>query len=154
MKDIAASRLDDGPGSKLQAALMRDLGLRADASHRSLFQEADLLGSFDHNLMQHSTALGRSIGREREEAQRLVQMRMMSRRIVFAVLGGLIIIVPMFILEIGHTSLKALSVIMISILIFALGVAVCSHAEPEALLAATAAYAAVLVALIGNSAEN
>lgn len=87
MKNIAASQLDDRPGSGLQAALLRDLGLRADASHLSLFREAKLLGSFDHNLMQHITAIGRSFGKEREEAESLTRMRMMSRRVRFAVFG-------------------------------------------------------------------
>ncbi|KAI2462982.1 hypothetical protein F4781DRAFT_152763 [Annulohypoxylon bovei var. microspora] len=158
VKDIAASRLDDGPGSSLQAALIRDHGLEADPTHRSLFQDSDILGSFDPNLMQHSTAIGRSLGREREETimniERLTRLHMTLKRLVFAVVGGLIIIVPMFILVVGHTTAKTLAVITTSILIFAIGVAVFSETEPENLLAATAAYAAVLVALMGGGNQG
>lgn len=158
MKDIAASRLDDGPGSRLQGALIWDHGLGAAPSHRSLFQDSDILGSFDPNLMQHSTATGRSLGREREEAmvnsERLVRLRMTLKRLTFTILGGLIIIVPMFILTVEHTTAKVLAVITTSILLFAIGVAVFSEAEPENLIAATAAYAAVLVALMGGGGKD
>ncbi|RYO80484.1 hypothetical protein DL766_007369 [Monosporascus sp. MC13-8B] len=156
--DIAASRLDDGPGSRLQAALIWDHGLRAVPSHQSLFQDSDILGSFDPNLMQHSTAIGRSLGREREEAilndERLARLRTTLKRLMLAIIGGLIIVVPMFILVEGDTTVKTLVVITTSILLFAIGVAVLSQAAPESLLAATAAYAAVLVTLIGDGSKG
>ncbi|RYP04079.1 hypothetical protein DL765_010312 [Monosporascus sp. GIB2] len=158
VKDIAASRLDDGPGSRLQAALIWDHGLRAVPSHQSLFQDSDILGSFDPNLMQHSTAIGRSLGREREEAilndERLARLRTTLKRLMLAVIGGLIIIIPMFVLVEGDTTVKTVVVITTSILLFAIGVAVLSEAAPESLLAATAAYAAVLVTLIGDGSKG
>ena len=125
-----------------------------DSSHKSLFQDSDLLGSFNADLMQHSTAIGRSLGRERGDAivhdKRLAKLRGALARLMFAIIGGVIIIVPIFVLSEGNTPYKKLGVITVSIILFAIGIAVFSRAAPENLLAATAAYAAVLVTLIGN----
>ncbi|RSL47215.1 hypothetical protein CEP51_015805, partial [Fusarium floridanum] len=154
VKDIAASRLDDGPGSRLQAALISELKLKAGDSHRSLFQDSDLLGSFNPKLMQHSTAIGRSLGTGRamtmSSQQRHLQFRLASRRFAFAVIGGLIIVVPMLILAPSTATPKMQGVTSGSIFLFAGGVAVFSSTEPENLLVATAAYAAVLVAFMGG----
>ncbi|KAM5341705.1 hypothetical protein ACJ41O_014736 [Fusarium nematophilum] len=155
VKDVAASRLDDGPGSRLQAALISELGLKAGDSHHSLFQDSDLLGSFNPKLMQHSTAIGRSLGTGRAQTmysqERIRQVRMASKRFAFAAIGGLIIVVPMLILAAGTATAKMLGVTSVSIFFFAGGVAVFSKTEPENLLVATAAYAAVLVAFVGDS---
>jgi ABC-type transport system involved in cytochrome bd biosynthesis fused ATPase/permease subunit len=103
--------------------------------------------------MEHSTAHGQSLGSERartfasEEQQ--AHFIMAWRRFVFAIVGGLIIVVPMLMMAVGHATTKVLVVIPTSILLFAAGVALFAKAEPVSLLAATAAYAAVLVALIG-----
>lgn len=153
VKDIAASRLDNGHGARLQAALIKEHNLEVCDSHRSLFKDSDLLGSFDHELMQHSTAIGSSLATGLaqtvtiEERRKHVQNAI--KRFGFAIVGGLIIVVPMLVLMVGIATPKTLSVISISIFLFALSVAVFSRIEPEGLLAATAAYAAVLVALLG-----
>lgn len=158
VKEIAASRLDDGRGSRLQAALIWDLGLKAPASHRSLFRDSDLLGSFDHKLMQHGTSVGGSLGtgraQEMAREERRVNFRMALKRFAFAIIGGLIIVVPMLILVVGSATAKTLAVISTSIFLFAVGVAVFSTTEPGNLLAATAAYAAVLMALIGGGCKG
>jgi hypothetical protein len=60
----------------------------------------------------------------------------------------------MLILAVGSATVKTLAVISTSIFLFALGVAVLSPTEPGNLLAATAAYAAVLVALIGGGGRS
>ncbi|KAI0199846.1 hypothetical protein F4808DRAFT_431470 [Astrocystis sublimbata] len=154
VKDIAASRLDNGKGSKLQAAILAEHGLQVGASHRSLFKDLDLLGSFDSELMRQSSAIGRSLGTERIDVvarqERLIQTRVMTRRFLFAIVGGLIIIVPILILLVGEEVPKSLEVISASIVIFAILVAFFTKLEPENLLASTAAYAAVLVGVIGN----
>lgn len=154
MKDIAASRLDNGPGSRLQSALISELQLESPEKHSSLFQDSDLLGSFDPKLMEHSTAVGQSLGTARSEEmaseKRRHQVKAAITRFGFAVIGGLIIIVPMFVLTLGHVSAKTLAVVATSICLFALGVAVCSTTEPDHLLAVTAAYAAVLMTLVGT----
>jgi hypothetical protein len=113
-----------------------------------------LLGSFNPKLMQHSPGADRSLGAGREQTvvseERRMQLLMAWKRSAFAIIGRLIIVVPMLVLVVGSATAKTLAVISSSIFLFALGVAVFSTTEPENLLAATAAYAAVLTALIGT----
>jgi hypothetical protein len=75
---------------------------------------------------------------------------MALKRFAFAIIGGLIIVVPMLILVVGSATVKTLAVISTSIFLFAASVAIFSTTEPGNLLAATAGYAAVFMALIGN----
>ncbi|OAQ61688.1 hypothetical protein VFPPC_14609 [Pochonia chlamydosporia 170] len=153
VKDIAASRLDNGQRARLQGAIIKEHELEVCDSHRSLFQDSDLLGSFDHELMQHSTAIGKSLGTGRAQTvaaeERRKHVHIAMKRFGFAIIGGLIIVLPMLILMVGVAKPKTLSVISVSIFLFAVSVAIFSKTEPESLLAATAAYAAVLVALLG-----
>lgn len=120
-----------------------------------MYSDDDLLGSFDHALMEQGTARGKTRGTERQHSE-LAQKHRESlqkarRRFMFAILGGLIIIIPVLIVAVGEASARALVVVSISILAFSVVVALFSAAEPENLLAATAAYAAVLVVFIGNT---
>ncbi|TRX89299.1 hypothetical protein FHL15_009736 [Xylaria flabelliformis] len=158
VKDIAASRLDNGKGSRLLAALLAEHGLQVSESHRSLFKDLDLLGSFDDELMRQSNAIGRSLGTERTylvaNQERLKQTRTAIRRFSFAIIGGLIIIVPLLVLLVGEELSASLAVISTSILFFAIIAASFTKLEPENLLASTAAYAAVLVGIIGNRIKS
>ncbi|KPM37808.1 hypothetical protein AK830_g8767 [Neonectria ditissima] len=158
VKDIAASRLDDGQGSRLQAALISELDLKAENSHPSMFQDSDLLGMFNPKLMQHSAAIGRSLGTGLAQTissqERRARLRISFKRFAFAVIGGLIIVVPMLVLAAGTASGKTQGVISASIFLFAGGVAAFSKTEPENLLVATAAYAAVLVVFIGDNSKG
>ncbi|KAI1739588.1 hypothetical protein F4680DRAFT_466396 [Xylaria scruposa] len=134
VKDIAASRLDNRKGSRLLAALLAEHGL----------QDLDLLGSFDDELMRQSNAIGRSLGTERTHVvtneERPKQTRIASRRFLFAMVGGLIIIVPLLVLLVGEGLSKSLAVILTSILIFATITASFTKSEPESLLASTTVY--------------
>ena len=102
--------------------------------------------------MEHSNALGQSVGSTRARAsaneERRAQFAMTCKRFAFAFVGGLIIIVPMLVLLVGSVNTKTLAVIPTSIFLFAVGVALFAQTSPVNLLAATAAYAAVLTALI------
>jgi hypothetical protein len=102
--------------------------------------------------MQHSSALGLSLGTTREQAsaseERKAQFAIACKRFAFALVGGSIIIVPMLILLVGTVEKKILAVVPFSIVLFSVGVAIFAKTEPVNLLAATAAYAAVLAALI------
>jgi len=146
--------VDNGKGSRLLGALLAEHGLQVGESHRSLFKDVDLLGSFDNDLMRQSNAIGRSLGTERTDIvasqERLNRIRVAIRRFSFAIVGGLVIIVPLLILLVGEEVPKSLGVISTSIVIFAMYVAVFTRLEPENLLASTAAYAAVLVGIVGN----
>jgi uncharacterized integral membrane protein len=155
VKDIAASRIDDGPGSKLQSALMSEVELVLPGPQHTLYSDADLLGSFDHALLQHRQAIGRTRGSERQqmevEQNRREKLDLAWRRFFFAIIGGLAIVIPILILVVHRTELKTLLVVCASIFLFALGVALFSSATPENLLAATAAYATVLIVFVGNA---
>lgn len=161
MKDIAASRLDNGPGSKLQAALISELGLdlpKQERHPRTIYSDSDLLGSFDHSLMQHSAGVGRTRGTERQMAEeaekRLKRLKLAWRRFLFAIVGGLAMIGPVLIIVVGSAPVKTLAVVSVSISLFALGVALFSNAEPEHLLAATAAYSAVLMVFVNDGTPS
>lgn len=153
VKNIAASRIDDGPGSKLSGVLIAEHDLRVRDPNCSIFRVSDLIGSFDHDLMERSTAVEKSLGTGRAlkiaNEERREHIYMAIKRFLFAIIGGLIIVVPMLILAVGNTPQKTLAVISTSIFVFAVGVAFSSEAQPENMLAITAAYAAVLTTLIG-----
>jgi hypothetical protein len=155
VKDIAASRIDNGPGSRLQAALMSEFELALPGPQQTLYSDADLLGSFDPSLMEHSATLGRTRGTQRQHSQvaekRRKDIKMAWRRFTFAMLGGLALVVPVLIIVVGAAPVKTLLVVLVSIFVFALSVALFSGVEPENLLAATAAYAAVLMVFISNT---
>ncbi|KIW78370.1 hypothetical protein Z517_08205 [Fonsecaea pedrosoi CBS 271.37] len=155
VKNIAASRVDNGPGSRMQAALISEFGLALPAPQHTLYSDDDLLGSFDHSLMEHGTARGKTRGTERQQSelarQRREGIKRAQRRFIFAIIGGLVIVTPVLIIVVGTVSAKALAVVSISIFAFSVVVALFSAAEPESLLAATAAYAAVLVVFISNA---
>lgn len=61
---------------------------------------------------------------------------------------------PVLIIVAGTASVKTLVVVSVSIFLFALGVALFSSAVPESLLAATAAYAAVLIVFVTSSSST
>ena len=134
---------------------MADLGLGLTGPDIALFSDSDLLGSFDRSLLQHRNDLGRSLGSQREAdeaaAERIASVKQAWKRSVFAILGGLAIVIPVLIIVVPSAPLKTVLVVSISILLFAIGFAVFSAMEPESLLTATAAYAAVLMVLLGNS---
>lgn len=135
-------------------ALISDLGLEVPESYCSIFHDSDLLGSFDHELMHKSAAIGQSLGSHHAQKigkqQHRERIKQASWRFAFAVLGGLIIVIPMLILVSDVTPLKYQVVISLSIFLFAVSVACFSRTVPENLLVATAAYAAVLVTFIGD----
>jgi len=157
VKDIAASRIDNGPGSRLQAALISEFQLALLGPQYTLYSDEDLLGSFDPSLMEHSTTPGMTRATQRQHAEMVekhrAELKMTWQRFAFAMLGGLALIVPVLLIVVHTTPVpvRPLVVVSISILLFALGVAVFSKAVPENLLAATAAYAAVLVVFISNT---
>ena len=155
MKDIAASRIDNGPGSRLQAALISELNLDLPNPRQPLYSDDDLLGSFDPSLLQHHQALGTSRGTQMQHAQleeeNQKRVRIARLRYPFAMIGGLALVVPVLVMVVGTTPVKPLVVASVSIFVVAFGIAMFSTATPENALAATAAYAAVLVVFISNT---
>ncbi|KAL9084297.1 MAG: hypothetical protein Q9165_008125 [Trypethelium subeluteriae] len=156
VKDIAASRIDNGPGCRLQAALMQELELTLQEPRSAIFSDADLLGSFDESLLQQSPVLGRTRGSQRAQDESTQNARhavnMAWRRFIFALLGGLAIILPAVVIAMHKAPAIILAMVSASILVFACVVALFSSMLPENVLAATAAYAAVLMGFVGNYA--
>ncbi len=158
MKDIAASRIDNGPGSRLQAAVISEFELALPGPQYTLYSDDDLLGSFDLSLMAHGVTPGKKTRATQRQQSEVVEKRKIARRasfqrFAFAMLGGLALVTPVLIILVGtaNVSLRALTVVSVSIFLFSLAVALFSNALPENLLAATAAYAAVLVVFISNT---
>lgn len=121
------------------------------------YSDEDLLGSFDPSLMEHGTTPGMTRATQQQHSEmvekRQREVKMTWQRFAFAMLGGLALIVLVLIIVVQTipVPVKPLVVVSISILLFALSVALFSKALPENLLAATAAYAAVLVVFISNT---
>ncbi|KAF4636040.1 hypothetical protein G7Y89_g2051 [Cudoniella acicularis] len=158
VKDIAASRIDNGPGSRLQAALISEFNLALPNPQYTLYSDDDLLGSFDPSLMVHSVTPGKTTRATQRQQSEMVEERKTAlrtswQRFAFAMLGGLALVIPVLVIVVGtaNVPLRALIVVSVSIFLFALAVALLSNTLPENLLAATAAYAAVLVVFISNN---
>lgn len=156
VKDIAASRIDNGPGSKLPGSILSDLKLQMtrDNAPRVFYTDIDLLGSFDPFLMTKGEGRTPTRGTTREKAEkvrdRAAAFRMALKRFYFAILGGLAIVIPVFIIALGDVPTKNMVTISVAIFLFALIVAWASTASPENLLGATAAYAAVLMVFMSQ----
>lgn len=154
VKDIAASRIDDGVGSRLQHALIADLDLKLKGQRNSIYSDADLLGSFDCSLLQHTPTLGRTrashVEALEQHARAKQQLKETWRRFAFAIVGATAVVVPSMIIAYDQAPVRTLVVVAVSIFVFSCTVAVFSVASPENLLAATAAYSAVLMVFMGN----
>jgi predicted anti-sigma-YlaC factor YlaD len=138
--------------------LISELGLELKSQQQTIYSDDDLLGSFDHSLLQHSATVSRTRGSERHLAEqaekRRQRLKLAWKRFIFAIVGGIAIVVPVLIIVAGTASVKTLVVVSVSIFLFALGVALFSSAVPESLLAATAAYAAVLIVFVTSSSST
>ncbi|KAK6954741.1 hypothetical protein Daesc_004710 [Daldinia eschscholtzii] len=95
VKDIAASRIDNGLGSPLHSALISDAGLTLSNLQQAIFSDADILGSFDPAMLQHSQTLGETRATQREKKELLGKRKKhlvdTLQRFGFAVIGGLAI---------------------------------------------------------------
>jgi hypothetical protein len=81
-------------------------------------------------------------------------MRMVWRRFIFAIVGGIAIVVPSMVIVVGKAPVKVLIVVPVAIIAFSSAVALFSAASPENLLAATGAYSAVLTAFMANYCQQ
>ena len=71
-------------------------------------------------------------------------------RFGFSAAGGLAIVVLVLIVAVGRAPARTLATVLAAVFLFALAVALVWDARPSELLAATAAYAAVLMVFMGN----
>lgn len=154
MKDIAASRIDNGPNSTLQAALISELGLALPKEQNTLLSDADLFGQFDSLLLRENSQSGslhsRTRGQAKAAERRRLDLRAKWRRLISAVMGGLAIVLPVIAIVAKSVPVQTLLLASFSIMVFSVGLASFSNGEPEGILATTAAYAAVLMLFVGN----
>ena len=143
--------MDNGPGSKFQAALFEELDLTLQGQHSPLYSDDDLFNAFNGHLKPQAPtrATRRRIRLAAMAKQESTKMTL--RRLAFGILGVLTIIIPLLVMAIPTASTRMLATAGISIAIFVFSTAIFTSASPESLLAASAAYAAVLVTLIGSN---
>lgn len=87
----------------------------------------------------------------RHKAHRMAHAREQSTRLLFAIAGGLSLILPMLIMANVPGKIASLVTTCISMLIFVILIAFLTRLSPNEVLATTAAYAAVLVVFVGTS---
>jgi VIT1/CCC1 family predicted Fe2+/Mn2+ transporter len=129
--------------------------------HVIIFPElAELNQNRSYPLSLRKIAKGRhALSKFREEAEQVIRRQQLRRewidatkaRLIWSISGGLLLIVPMLIMALVRSQTASLITSSSAVLIFALAVAGISSAKPQELLAATAAYAAVLVVFVGTS---
>jgi hypothetical protein len=73
------------------------------------------------------------------------------KRLYMAIFGGFAVVAPMLLMVLYKHILTSLLTTSLAVFLFALAMATFSTANPETLLAAVAAYAAVLVVFVGTS---
>ena len=150
VKDIAASRIDNGPGSKFQAALLREFELALNNQSHILYCDEDLLNTFNGHLKPLAPTRGTKRRLWLAALEKRERASLALRRLMFAILGGLAIVIPFLLMASTTAPRKTLIIVGLSIVVFALVMAIFSSSAPENLLAATAAYAAVLVVFVKN----
>ena len=72
-------------------------------------------------------------------------------RFIVAITGGLSLVVPMLVMRLGETLPKSLTTVSVAVVLFAALTSLMFKASNVETLAATAAYAAVLVVFVGTS---
>jgi VIT1/CCC1 family predicted Fe2+/Mn2+ transporter len=73
------------------------------------------------------------------------------KRFCVAFVGGMALLIPMIIMVLHKDLLTTLLVVSVSVILFAVLIAIYSHQSPVDILTLTAAYAAVLVVFVGSS---
>ncbi len=72
-------------------------------------------------------------------------------RFIVAITGGLSLVVPMLVMRLGETLPKSLTTVSVAVILFSALTSLMFRASNVETLAATAAYAAVLVVFVGTS---
>ena len=88
-----------------------DLGLTT--TRNSMYSDSDLLGSFDPFFMRHNPTLQKQHVEAAHRRRQSVAMAL--QRFLFAILGGLAVIIPAIVVVAGKAPVKTLSVVPCSI---------------------------------------
>lgn len=103
----------------------------------------------DRRNISHRVA--RKIVVEERHNRHAIRKAELPQRVIAAVLGGALLIALMSIMSINQTRKKSLITSSVAVYVFGLGLAFFSSVKVSELLAALAAYAAVLVVFVGVS---
>ncbi len=94
-------------------------------------------------------AMPPSTKRNRQMAALVADMGAMFYRMIVAATGGFFVVIPILIMSFNPSRTKNLITTCVFVFVFASSLATTSKASEQELLAATAAYAAVLVVFVG-----
>jgi hypothetical protein len=89
--------------------------------------------------------------KEQRHTRHALKKAEMLQRIIAAICGGALLVAPMLIMAIHPSKTKSLATSSTFVFVFGLGLAFFSASKASELLAATAAYAALLVVFVGVS---
>lgn len=93
----------------------------------------------------------RPIGGLRGELTQKRKTELFLTRLAFAIIGGIFLIAPMWLMVLHNTRATVLSTTSISVLLWAIAAAWKLEGGPLSVLSTTAAYAAVLVVFVGTN---
>lgn len=114
-------------------------------SHRSLAGVEDWERDFRLQNLSHKTA------REEKRQKQAEALWATTRRFGMAVAGGIALIIPVIIMTVYEGRVQSLVTTSVATFLFAIFVTWYSNANEKDIIAATAAYAAVLVVFVGTS---
>jgi hypothetical protein len=119
--------------------------MRVRLSNRSL------AGTEDWEKDFHNQAVNHKAEQEEYTRKQVEAFKQKMRRFAMAVAGGIALIVPVVVMSCHQSLTWSLATTSIATVLFAIFITLYSRAEEKDILAATAAYAAVLVVFIGTS---
>jgi len=90
-------------------------------------------------------------GHARGHWKKTRDLRAVTERLMYGILGGLALVVPMLVMVLHNTVLTALLTVSVATILFAALCAFYAEIRPMQLVGATAAYAAVLVVFVGTT---
>jgi len=82
------------------------------------------------------------------------ELREVTERLWYGIIGGLALIIPMLVMVLHNTLLTSLLTVSVATLLFAGFCAMSFEVDSPQLVAATAAYAAVLVVFVGTTTSS
>ena len=126
-----------------------------DDNHRGGREEGDdnHEGDREDRTRQEPATAGRSTAEARFQRRVEEHRKKMGfgNRLRAALWGGLAVTVPMLVMAIRPTLTKSLVATVVAVFVFGIALAMASAAQPQEMLAGTAAYAAVLAVFVGTS---
>jgi len=135
---------------RYKVADIRSFPARVTAKFGSWLSIRNLIDKWTENR-QFSHVRARNRAEEERHNRHALKKAEMPQRVIAAICGGALLVAPMLIMAIHPSKTKSLVTSSTFVFVFGLGLAFFSASKVSELLAATAAYAAVLVVFVGVS---